>query len=404
MISTAFLAWESPFPPLRGEHYRAAGLISGLAALGPVTLVVFSRRSRDHTDGEILPRGVHHFPSVLSPAERAAGGVSRPLLPLGIHLYWSPAAAANLRRKLSQAHFDLAVCYQLRTAYYSRCVRASMRVLELTDSLALYRKNAAKAAAARRQLSYPAAEPHADAFRRGLLWTGVDALEKALPEEFNVTWLCAPDDLHHIRDVLGTRGPLALVPQGCFPSVWEDTDDLVAQRQGRPRRLLFLGDLSYPPNRDGVVLLAREIQPAMERLWREDRPEIWVAGGAWPDARRHFPGLRFLGYVKDSASLSVEVDLNLNPGRFGSGASSKVTEGWRLGLPVISSRFGARGFTPGPALRIAETPDDFVEVIHQMLTDPTAYRTAVDDALTRCRENTWEKIVRQAVLALNGGV
>lgn len=350
-----------------------------------------------------MPKGVHLFPSVLSPAERTAGGISRPLLPLGVHLYWSPAAAASLRRKLSQAHFDLAVCYQLRTAYYSRCVRASVRVLELTDSLALYRKNAAKAAPARRQLSSPAADSYADAIRRGLLWAGVDALEKALPEEFDITWLCAPEDLEHIRDVLGTRGPLALVPQGCFPPAWEDADDLVAQRQGRTRRLLFLGDLSYPPNRDAVVLLAREIQPAIERLWREDRPEIWIAGGGWPDARRHFPGLRFLGYVEDSASLSVEVDLILNPARFGSGASSKVTEGWRLGLPVISSRFGARGFAPGPALRIADTHEDLVEIVHQVLTDPTAYRAAVDDALTRCRENTWEKIVRQAVPTLNGG-
>ncbi len=402
MISSAFLVWESPFPPTRGDHYRAAGLISGLAALGPVTLVVLSRDTRDHAGVDGLPPGVVHFPAMLSPAERAAGAASRPLLPLGIHLYWSPAAAGSLRKRLSQIHFDLAVCYQLRAAYYHRCVRASMRVLELTDSLALYRRNAARVASAVGRHSYPTGS-YADAIRRKLLWAGVDGLEKTLPEEFDITWLSAPEDLHHIKDVLGTHGPLALVPPGCFPSAWQDADDLVARRRGKLRRLLFLGNLSYPPNRDAVAVLAREVQPAMERLWGEDRPEIWIAGGGWPEARRYFPGLRFLGYVEDILSLSVEVDLALNPVRFGSGASIKVTEGWRMGLPVISSRFGARGLIPGPALQIADAPEHLVEIVRQVLTDPAAYRTCVDDALTRCRENAWEKIVRRAVDTLNDG-
>ncbi len=398
MISSAFVVWESPFPPRRGDQYRAAGLISGLAALGPVMLVVLSGDPRDRAAAGGLPPGVVHFPAMISPAERAGGAASGPLVPLGIHLYWSPTAAESLRRRLSRAHFDLAVCYQLRAAYYHRCVRATTRALELTDSFALYQRNVARATSTRGRL----AGAYADAIRRGILWTGVDALEKRLPEEFDITWLSAGEDLHHIKDVLGTRGSLALVPPGCFPPIWQDADDLITRRRGRPRRLLFLGNLAYLPNRDAVALLAREIQPALERLWGEDRPEIWIAGGGWPQARRYFPGVRFLGYVEDIASLSVEVDLALNPVRLGSGASSKVTEGWRMGLPVISSHFGARGFTPGPALQIADAPEHLVEVVRQVLTDPAAYRKGLNDALTRCRENTWEKIVRRAVERLNG--
>lgn len=377
--STVFLAWQSPFPPSRGDHFRAAGLLRGLAAAGPVRLVTLA----DRPDAATPPPGIVETHLPLLAHERLAAWSADPPWPLGLHLYWSPAAAGRLAARLAGQRFDLAVCFQLRAALYGPYLPAARRVLELTDSLALYRAEAGGRAVSR-----------LDAWRRRLLWAGVEDLERRLPAEFDATWLCAEADLRHLRDGLGARGRLQHVPQGCFPAVAGDAASLVAARRGRPARLLFLGNLAYPPNRDAVRHLAGELLPA---LGGDPRPEVWVAGDGWPSAARELPALRWLGFVPDLAALAPEVDLSLNPVRFGSGAKSKVAESWRLGLPVVSSPAGACGYRPGPALHLADGPRAFAQAIASLLADAGGYRAAVADALARCREQSWEAVVRRAL-------
>ena len=387
-MRTVFLAWDYPFPPTRGDHYRAAGLISGLAALGPVTVVTFS------SPGESTVKPPANVSVISVPANlpaRVKGVLARTSLPqpLGVRLYWSPDLARRVSALL-QGEYDLAVCYQIRAAFYGRAVEARRRILELTDSLARYRALAGRGVST------------LDTWRRALLWAGVEDLERFLPAHFDETWVVSPEDARYLRDVLGVSSPLRVVPQGCWPPV-DLPPGVLAHRRSRPPRALFLGNLAYPPNRDAVRYVASEVLPALARRWSGSGtppPEVWVAGGGWRGAPGALPALRFLGFVPDLASRVAEVDLSLNPVRFGSGARSKVPESWRLGLPVVSSRVGAEGFRPGPALRIADGPEELADAVHALLSEEAAYSAAVADALGRCREESWEKVVRAA---LGGG-
>jgi glycosyltransferase involved in cell wall biosynthesis len=56
----------------------------------------------------------------------------------------------------------------------------------------------------------------------------------------------------------------------------------------------------------------------------------------------------------------------------GSGMRVKIVDGWRWGLPVVSTTIGAEGIAcqPGENILVADTPLDFAQAVFDVLTQP----------------------------------
>jgi glycosyltransferase involved in cell wall biosynthesis len=76
----------------------------------------------------------------------------------------------------------------------------------------------------------------------------------------------------------------------------------------------------------------------------------------------------------------------------GSGTRIKIIEAWAAGLPVISTTIGAEGLpaTPGEHLLIADTVDEFLAAIEELVGNPgLAQRLASNGRLLYERQLTW---------------
>jgi glycosyltransferase involved in cell wall biosynthesis len=129
----------------------------------------------------------------------------------------------------------------------------------------------------------------------------------------------------------------------------------------------------HPPNLDAVELLA-EVAGEL--------PDVaFLSVGSHGEAFRHRvfpPNLIFPGTVTDrvKSKLLDAADLAVNPMRTGSGTNLKLIEYLAVGIPVVSTPFGARGVevVDGTHLLLVE-PDRFASGVADALADPIAAAT-----------------------------
>ncbi|WP_426573390.1 glycosyltransferase family 4 protein [Aquihabitans sp. McL0605] len=134
----------------------------------------------------------------------------------------------------------------------------------------------------------------------------------------------------------------------------------------------------HPPNLDAAELLI-EIAPQLPNL-----VILSVGRHGQAFANRSIPeNLVFPGVVSTRTKdrLLATADVALNPMRLGSGTNLKLLEYLAVGIPVVSTPFGARGIdvVDGEHLRFAE-PQAFAAAVVEVLADPAGAQRRAEAA------------------------
>jgi glycosyltransferase involved in cell wall biosynthesis len=140
---------------------------------------------------------------------------------------------------------------------------------------------------------------------------------------------------------------------------------------------------------------------------RKRAPEArFVVVGAGPPERllglgRDAGAVRFVGRVEKLSPLLRRARVMALPIRQGGGMRAKLPEAMASGLPVVSTRRGARGIALGspPEILLAERPAAFADAVLRLLDDdePAARQALAARRLVEERHR-WEAIA-QGVLA-----
>jgi glycosyltransferase involved in cell wall biosynthesis len=135
---------------------------------------------------------------------------------------------------------------------------------------------------------------------------------------------------------------------------------------------LFVGLLSYGPNRDAMTWFAREVLPHLG----PEGPEVLVAGrDPGPELAALAASaskLRLLGFVPDLAPLYARAGVFVNPMRGGGGTRLKMLEAMAAGKAIVSTTIGAEGLalTPGRDVVVADRAPEFAAAVRALLADP----------------------------------
>jgi glycosyltransferase involved in cell wall biosynthesis len=126
--------------------------------------------------------------------------------------------------------------------------------------------------------------------------------------------------------------------------------DVPARSASRPARsgasppsILFVGNLTYAPNREAAWVLATEILPQIKlRLGPNTR--LTLVGPSDRDLRRLAgPDVEVTGFVPDLAPIYAEADIVVVPLRSGAGTRIKLLEAFAHRTPVVASPLAAAG-------------------------------------------------------------
>src|SRR5581483_11258402 len=138
--------------------------------------------------------------------------------------------------------------------------------------------------------------------------------------------------------------------------------------------LLFVGDFTYAPNREGLRFLAEEVLPL---VW-QDRPTVRLLvvgrGVSDPptDAR-----IEVLGFVEDLRSAYDRAAAAVVPLLHGGGSPLKFVEALAYGLPVIASRHAAgllEDATPNEHFLLVADSAEFARTVISLFEDAPSKR------------------------------
>ena len=162
------------------------------------------------------------------------------------------------------------------------------------------------------------------------------------------------------------------IPIGRIPNVI-DRPQLSPSATGAQFRVLFVGNLAFPPNRHGLLQFLREAWPELRRELPQARLDI--VGLDPPADIAAFAGTAEIALhanVPDVQPFYQAADAVIAPIFFGTGTRVKILEAAAFCRPIVSTALGAEGLdmVPGQHFLCAETMHEFAGKLRQLAHDP----------------------------------
>ncbi|HMF08760.1 MAG TPA: glycosyltransferase family 4 protein, partial [Thermoanaerobaculia bacterium] len=164
------------------------------------------------------------------------------------------------------------------------------------------------------------------------------------------------------------------------------------------KTVLFVGDLSWPPNADAVRWFRFEVWPAIRGEHPDARAEIL---GREPPAdllAQSSEDFRLLGEGGDTRPHWEGTAVAVAPLQAGGGTRLKILEAAACGVPVVATSVGAEGLKlePGRDVLLADRPEDFARAVSDLLGDPARRAALARSARSRVETlYAWPSIARR---------
>lgn len=358
-----FLCQTLPFPADGGVHIRTYNILRMLAEHFEITALCFYRRAtRPHP--ESIRRGVE--------------GLSRFA---SVEAFEIPQE--RTKRRLVLDHLRSVAFGQVYTRYVYDSPEFHERLLDVTRSkrFDLVHLDSLDLSAYLPMLNVPVVCTHHNvesdllarraATERSALRRTYLRLQSRLMRQEERKWCPQVDlnacvstaDAERLRDIAPTA-PTIVVPNGV------DTTYFQPRSSDEESGLVFVGGHSWYPNRDGMEYFVREIMP----LIRHRHPQIrltWV--GRVPEALQELQsgGVDVTGYVDDIREYVQRSACYIAPLRVGGGTRLKILDAWAMGKAIVSTSVACEGLDAedGHNILIADSPQDFADAVHAVLTD-----------------------------------
>ena len=191
------------------------------------------------------------------------------------------------------------------------------------------------------------------------------ALERRAVQESDVSVACTEEDAALLRSLHGAR-EVEVVANG-----YDETALAPAAPEARQlaRRALGIPEHAYTatfvggdwaPNHDALAWLVQHVMPA---LAGEGCVLLAVGAVARRYAGSREPWLVARPETPDLGSVLAAADVGLNPVTGGGGSNVKVPTYLALGLAVVSTPFGLRGYAPLSAHVVSAEPESFADAL-----------------------------------------
>lgn len=233
-------------------------------------------------------------------------------------------------------------------------------------------------------------------------------IEKSFIREADQIWVCSEEDVNLLKRLYGKDVESYVVPNGIniaqYNDLWSDSKsfqnslDLSKEiSYNSERTIIFLGMLSYIPNRIASELLIEKIYPKLREIYPDCRL-LLVGRNPTPsmlEIAQKDPGIIVTGGVPDIKPYLASASIMVVPLLQGGGTRFKILEAFAAGCPVVSTSKGAEGLNAndGEHLLIRDSVKEIIEGVCQIWSEPFLGKKLATNAYELVKaQYSWEAV------------
>jgi len=172
-------------------------------------------------------------------------------------------------------------------------------------------------------------------------------------------------------------------------------------RTPRDRRVLFVGALNRPQNRDALKFFLREVWPSVRGNFQDAEFQI-VGKGMDENLRKEITavsGVHPVGGVPEVEPYYASAAVFVAPILTGGGVIVKILDALAAGVPTVTTRYGNEGIraSDGKEILVADSPKDFAASVIFLLGDDAARISIGESGRRFVKENFSEKVFGETV-------
>lgn len=295
--------------------------------------------------------------------------------PFQVHYFYQRAIHAGIKSILEESEPDHIFCQLIRTAEYAKHEYNYNKTLDYQDAFSKGMERRADRA------NFPFREIY-NIERNRLV-----AYENISFEYFENKIIISDEDRRYIYHP--EREDIHVITNGI------DTEFFHPHHRAEIKYdLVFVGNMSYPPNIETATYIVEEVLP----LLRKNRPEIrLLIAGASPVKRvlqmDNLTGVTVKAGLKDIRDAYASGKIFFAPMLIGTGLQNKLLEAMAMQKPSLTSKLANRalGGTPGENILIGETPAEYAEQIELLLQNNDLCETLGQNGRNYVEANfSWE--------------
>lgn len=368
MREILFLSHRIPFPPNRGDKIRSHHILKRLARIAPVHVGTFADDESDMAEEVELATLARSYRLVRRTKPLILAGVqalaSRE--PVCLPAFQDPALAAYVEEVLAKHPISTIYIFSGQMGQYIPDDFAGRVVADFVDvDSAKFQAYAAKHRGMKRWIYAREAELLRAVEARLAGRAEISLLISQAETELFAARLSPEERQKADIRVLGNG-----IDSVLFDPVMVDAEPQLLDFE--PGRLIFTGQMDYPPNVEAAIRVADRILPLIRD--RIPAASFHVVGRRPADAlleRHGVNGCHVWGRVEDIRPWLKAADLAMVPLDVARGVQNKVLEAMSMGKPVVLTSGAATGIdgVSGQHFAIADSDEALAEAAVDLLTD-----------------------------------
>ncbi len=378
-----------PYPLYSGGQIRTFNLLKQLSKKHQITLISFIRKDEERTYLPLLDKFTE---KIITIKRRRAWNLINILLagfsnyPFLVSIYYSPHLKRTIKKLLEEDKYDLIHAETFYVLPNIPQTSTPILLVEQTIEFLVYHRYSQRTSLF---------------FLKPLLYLDVSKItswEKHYWKKVDKLATVSAKDKEYIQKSIN-RKDIQVVPNGVdFDSFQKVYEGNIKRKKGK--NILFVGNFTWLPNREGVYILTKEIWPIIHRRLPSAKLFIIGRNPTYNIIRLNNPQLKIkvLGEINDIRQAFSSADLSLLPIKNGRGTKYKVLESIAAGVPVVGTPLAVEGLnlTPGKEVLVGQTSQELASYAYQLLQNPQLGKQISQAALVKLRKQfSWTKVAKQ---------
>ena len=305
-------------------------------------------------------------------------------IPYTISKYHSRKVKEAIKKILSKGRFDLVHIDSLHMAYYGKFIKHEFKL-----PVFLREHNVQTTIMERycQRQENPLIKLYAY-----LQWKKMRRYEAKICEIFDKCLMITEEDKERI-ETMNPRAKTCIVPAGVDTSYFYPL-----KIEEEPWSLIFVGELSWLPNVDGVLWFYNQVWPRIKKSFLQVK--FYVIGRRPPQKIRKLSkkdqNVIVTGFVTDVRPYVARCSVYIVPLKIGGGMRLKILEAMAAERPVVATSVGAEGImvTHRENIMIADNEAGFAERVIELLKDRNLRRRVAQGGKRLIEQKyRWETVI-----------